>query len=360
MECVSTMLLFLLKILKQVFARPILQASFFGFFCSCSEKAEIKSYSIPSEYDGPIVSWILPSEWGENPDLSGPMAGSFHVKTKSGPIGRIGVMPFRQQVSTLDVANMFGRELGFPLFNEETLSPFVEKKKIGNRTFEWLSLEEKNSLSLTNPKVALLALLRQEGETWLFPFIADQQLVAQESANFENFLETCILRPGKERQIVAKSSRPAPAVRKPAPPLSKKNPWKWEVPESWNEGKVSSVRLASFSVSGDSGEALDISVTSFPGDVGGLLANVNRWLGQIGLSPVGQENLKKYCSSLSFAGHSGHMVEAYGKEQGLFAGVLFLEDESWFFKLQGDRKLAEREKANFSQFLQSITSLQYP
>ena len=350
------MLLFLLKILKQIFARPINLALYSGILCSCSENTEIKSYSIPSEYDGPIVSWILPDGWGENPDLSGPMAGSFHIKTNSGPMGRIGVMPFRQQVSTLDVANMFGRELGFPLFNEETLSPFVEKKKIGNRTFEWLSLEEKNSLSLSNPKVALLALLRQKGETWLFPFIADQKLVAQESANFENFLETCILRPGKESQIVAKSSRPAPAIRKSAPPPPRKNPWIWEVPESWNEGKASSVRLASFSVSGDSGESLDISVTSFPGDVGGLLANVNRWLGQIGLSPVGQDNLKQYCSQLSFAGHSGHMVEAFGKEQGLFAGVLFLEDESWFFKLQGDRKLAEHEKANFSQFLQSITS----
>ena len=63
MDCVCTMLLFLLKILKQAFARPTLLASFFGLLCSCSEKAEIKSYSIPSEYDGPIVSWVLPSVW---------------------------------------------------------------------------------------------------------------------------------------------------------------------------------------------------------------------------------------------------------------------------------------------------------
>ena len=169
-------------------------------------------------------------------------------------------------------------------------------------------------------------------------------------------METCILRPGKENQIVAKPSRSTPAIRKSPPPPPKRNPWNWEVPESWSEGKASSVRLASFSVSDDSGESLDISVTSFPGDVGGLLANLNRWLGQIGLSPVGQDNLKQYCTQLSFAGHSGHMVEAYGKEQGLFAGVLFLESESWFFKLQGNKKLAKREKANFSQFLQSITS----
>ncbi len=354
------MLLFLLKIYNPIIDRYMYPSILSLFLCSCSENNEIRSYTTPSEYNGPIVSWELPANWAENPDLSGPMAGSFHVKTEFGPMGRIGVMPFRQQVSTLDVANMFGRELGFSLFNEESLSPYVEKKKIGNRTFEWLNLEEKNTQSPSNPKVALLALLRQKGETWLFPFIADRKLVIQESDNFEKFLETCTLRSGKDKQIVAKSSRTPKPVRKTAPPPPKRNPWKWEVPQTWQEGKASSVRLASFSVSGDVGESLDISVTSFPGDVGGLLANVNRWLGQIELSPVDQDNLKKYCSPLSFAEHPGHLVEAYGKDQGLFAGVLFLEKKSWFFKLQGDRKLAEREKVNFSRFLQSITSQKLP
>ena len=57
---------------------------------SCGEEAEIRSYEIPTEYNGPVVTWELPEEWGENPDISGPMAGSFHVKTDLGPMGRIG------------------------------------------------------------------------------------------------------------------------------------------------------------------------------------------------------------------------------------------------------------------------------
>ena len=112
-------------------------------FFSCHKEASIQSYSIPSEYDGPIVTWKLPDNWGENPDLSGPMAGSFHVKTKEGPQGRIGVMPFREQVSTVDVANMFGREMGYPTLPESTLAPLVQEKEIGNRTFEWLVLKAK-------------------------------------------------------------------------------------------------------------------------------------------------------------------------------------------------------------------------
>ena len=320
---------------------------------SCSEKPSIQSYSIPSDYNGPVVTWKLPSNWGENPDLSGPMAGSFHVKTDSGPKGRIGVMPFRQQVSTLDVANMFGQELGFSTFTKKTLSPYLEEKMIGLRNFEWLILKEKNSSSSSSPKVALLALLRQEGETWLFPFIADQDLVLKESDNFTAFLESCVLRSAKEQPIVAKSSRPT-IPTKTAPPPPRKNPWTWQVPSNWKKTKGSSIRLASFSVSAQNGKKLDISVTSFPGDVGGLLANVNRWVGQIGLPPVDQSLLEKYTTPITLAGEPAHLIEAYGQEQGLLAGALFLKKEAWFFKLQGDQVLAKKEKENFTAFLQSI------
>ena len=56
------------------------------------------------------------------------MSGSFHVKTEAGPTGRIGVMPFRESVSSVDVANMFGMELGYPTFDKvKILGGPVEK-----------------------------------------------------------------------------------------------------------------------------------------------------------------------------------------------------------------------------------------
>ena len=324
-------------------------------FFSCAEEASIQSYSIPSEYDGPIVTWKLPDNWGENPDLSGPMAGSFHVKTKEGPQGRIGVMPFREQVSTVDVANMFGREMGYPTFTESTLAPLVQKKEIGKRTFEWLVLKAKSDPAFSSPRTALLALLRQEGETWLFPFIADQKLVLQESENFTRFLESCTLRSEKNKPILAKSPTPTVMPSNKRPPTPKQNPWSWITPQNWKQGKQEQMRTASFKVSNPEGGTLDISVSSFPGVVGGLLANVNRWIGQVDLAPVSQSSIDQYCSTKTFAGHQGHFVEAYGKEKAVLAGILFLEKESWFFKLIGDRTLAEKEKNSFTRFLDSIS-----
>ena len=39
--------------------------------------------------------------------------------------------------------------------------------------------------------------------------------------------------------------------------------------------------------------SVDLIVTKFPGDVGGVLANVNRWRKQIGLQPIGDDELDK-------------------------------------------------------------------
>jgi len=324
-------------------------------FFSCAEEESIQSYSIPSEYDGPIVTWKLPDNWGENPDLSGPMAGSFHIKTQEGPQGRIGVMPFREQVSTVDVANMFGRGFGYPTFTQESLAPLLQEKKIGDRTFEWFSLKSQGDPIISSTRTALLALLRQQGETWLFPFIADQKLVLQESENFTRFLESCTLRSEKNKPILAKSPTSTVKPMNKPPPTPIQNPWRWTTPQNWKQGKQVPMRTASFKVSNPEGGTLDISVSSFPGVVGGLLANVNRWIGQVDLAPVSQSSIDKYCSTKTFAGHQGHFVEAYGKEKAVLAGILFLEKESWFFKLIGDRTLAEKEKISFTRFLDSIS-----
>ena len=351
----TTMLSTLIQKFNLTIFRTLCPFPVLVFILSCSEEPKIESFSIPSEYEGPIVSWELPSNWGENPDLSGPMAGSFHVKTKSGPQGRIGVMPFRENVSTVDVANMFGREMGYPPFNQENLAPFLQEKKIGDRTFEWLYLNSKVETASSPPRTALLALLRQEKDTWLFPFIADQKLVREESENFIQFLKSCSLRSEIDKPILARSPVPLPKTGKTSSTKPPKNPWSWSKPSTWSEGKASSMRIGSYKVTGPNGTQLDISVTSFPGDVGGLLANVNRWIGQIDLAPIQKASLEQYCSSITLAGNSAHLVEAYGEEKAVLAGTLFLEKESWFFKLIGNRTLAEKEKSNFISFLNSIS-----
>ena len=114
------------------------------------------------------------------------------------------------------------------------------------------------------------------------------------------------------------------------------------------------MRLASYKVNDGQGNELDFSVTSFPGDVGGLLANVNRWLGQIGVQPTDEEGLKQFVRPITIDGIPAQLVEASSADKTLYAAILMRDNRSWFFKLIGNKTLAEKEKQNFSAFLESV------
>ena len=315
---------------------------------SCSDEAAVKTSVIAPEYTGPVVTWILPETWSENSGLAGPMVGSFHVKTEEGPQGRIGVMPFRESVSSLEMSNMFAQEIGYGTLTNETLAPLLENKTIGTREFEWIRLEEQRTEE--TKKTVLLALYRKDSQTWLFPFIGGRDLVDAELENFSLFLESTVLRAGTQPiRALSQSVSPSPPPA-PSGPIAPD----WSIPSNWTPGQASSMRLASYKVNDGQGNELDFSVTSFPGDVGGLLANVNRWLGQIGVQPTDDEGLKEFVRPITIDGIPAQLVEASSADETLYAAILMRDNRSWFFKLTGNKTLAEKEKQNFSAFLESV------
>ena len=128
----------------------------------------------------------------------------------------------------------------------------------------------------------------------------------------------------------------------------------WEVPSGWKPGKESAMRVGSYAVEDENGSALDISISHLLGDGGGLLSNVNRWIGQIGISATTGDGLANYVSDITVAGKPATLVKASNKEQALVAAILKIGDRSWFFKMMGDTRLAKKEQANFDSLLHSV------
>ena len=60
----------------------------------------------------------------------------------------------------------------------------------------------------------------------------------------------------------------------------------WTAPAHWKPKAGSAMRKGSYAISGAGGAEADLAITAFPGDVGGDLANINRWRGQISLPPI--------------------------------------------------------------------------
>jgi hypothetical protein len=316
-------------------------------FIGCGKDEGIRSYTADNHYDGPVVTWELPEQWGENPGMSGMMAGSFHIKTPNGPRGRIGVMPFREAVKTTQIANMFARELGHPDYNNTTIQPLIKNKKLGNREFEVIRLEDKQGVE-SPPRTALLAIFRQDGQTWMFPFIADRDLIDSELNHFFSFLESTTLRAGKEPVRAA-----APRISSPNAGTATHQPT-WDAPEHWKQKPATQIRIGNYEVSNNEGKVLDFSITSFPGDVGGLLANVNRWLEQVEINKTDEKGLSQYLSDRTIDEKPGKLVVAESETKALYAAIIFHKGRSWFLKLMGDISLAQVEKENFLGLVDSF------
>jgi hypothetical protein len=147
----------------------------------------------------------------------------------------------------------------------------------------------------------------------------------------------------------------------------------WDVPSGWSEGAPSRMRKGSYKT-GPEGE-IDVAITAFPGDVGGLLANVNRWRGQLNLDPVTEDELMDSIRELEVAGRTAYLFNAAGPGSGqmsrpmapapqptgdgdqlnrIMGLILPLSAETWFFKATGPDDLLAAEQENFMEMVNSI------
>ena len=134
----------------------------------------------------------------------------------------------------------------------------------------------------------------------------------------------------------------------------------WKTPEGWTEVPPGEMRVASFKIQGQNGKQADVSVIPLPGLPGSDEANVNRWRGQVGLSPLSPEELKKSAESVEAAGQPAQLYDVAGQNPGsgdatrILGVIQHRTDAVWFFKMTGDADLAEKQKPAFVAFLKSV------
>ena len=102
----------------------------------------------------------------------------------------------------------------------------------------------------------------------------------------------------------------------------------------------------------------DLSVTAFPGDVGGELANVNRWRGQIALPPLSQEDLDGAVTRIDQGGLKITLVELAPKgdpnNKAILGAIVPFGGATWFFKLSGPGTSVKAAKPAFLDFLRTV------
>ncbi len=360
---------------------------------------DIRSYRTPKEAEDNTVSgpaapapeavakppaapkWTAPASW-QRQAASGMRLASFSATDASGTAD-ISVVNFGGTGGDeLANVNRWRGQLKLDPIAADALPTQVQKLSTPSGDYSVADMTAGQGSEGKPPMRILGAWLRRNNMVWFIKMMGPAGLVGSQRAAFTGFLESIEFGDSvaAKEEVLAGGPAPAPAntndlpraksvspelvAPSPSATLPGGTPLKsadgsslvWHAPASWAVRQASSMRKGSYALGPDGG--VDLAVTAFPGDVGGPLANVNRWLGQVGLPPIEEPALADYTSHIQANGLVFFIADTGAKDpahpQRIVSAVVFWQGNSWFFKMTGPTELVAKEKPGFLEFLQSV------
>ena len=287
--------------------------------------------------------------------------GSFDVGEGTGPFADLAITVFPGDVGG-DLANVnrWRGQLDLPPIAEADLATTLQSVAAGSGLT--IRVADLTGGPANDPQRMLSAIVPYGGSTWFFKLTGPSSIVAAEKPRFLEFLATVAPAPAAASQPAAPAGQDMAAL--PAPPeviaASAAIPdLRWEAPAHWQAKAASALRKATYVLPGAAGTSAELAITAFPGAVGGELANVNRWRGQLQLPPVDEAALASSVTRLTVRGLPVAVVEFTGGPatgQRLLGAIVTRGDATWFFKLTGPDAVVAAEKPAFLTFLQSLSA----
>ena len=294
-----------------------------------------------------------PANWEQQP-LTMMRQASYVVKGEHGTSADISLVTLTGAAGgVLDNVNRWLSQLGQPAITAEQLKGLAIPipSPLGAISIVDLAGLPQGSDASKDGRI-IAGIVSGDNGTYFFKMRGNADLVKSEKETFIQWIGTVPL------PVSLPASMPestAPTMTLVAPSTEQEKPQiAWDVPSGWKSVSPSPMRYASFTVAGKGGESGDVSISFFPGDGGGDLANVNRWRAQIGLEAINDEGLKSWITPVPCSGSQMLGVDMNGPKARILAGWTRVDGKSWFFKLVGPTKLVEGEKAKFLAFLHTV------
>ncbi len=130
----------------------------------------------------------------------------------------------------------------------------------------------------------------------------------------------------------------------------------WTSPDNWVTQPTSSMRIGSFIVPFSEGEG-DLSIIKLGGDAGGMVANVNRWRGQLGLDPHEEAEMNTYIFTESSSLGPFKwltLLNPDDEELGFVIAIFTTSNSSIFVKLSAPQVGISELTAEFISFCKSF------
>lgn len=177
---------------------------------------------------------------------------------------------------------------------------------------------------------------------------------------------TACERSAVEPSEVPQDVEPAPETAAPTPPANDAPEtaaqvanWSWTVPGGWTEDpEPRPMRLTTY-IAPDPAGPVEVAVTRFTGRVGGELANINRWRGQLGLPPIDESGLEDAITRFSSPGFDGYQTRISSDGGVMLVSGVYEEaiDQTWFVRATvADAEIADRLEADLFAMARSIAN----
>ena len=311
----------------------------------------------------PQLKWTLPDGWQEKP-ASGMRLATFSALGKDGQMVDVSIVPLPGMAGgDLSNVNRWRGQVGLDAIQEDDLSKLGEDVIVGDATAKLFDLAGTPAGAAAKSRILAVALHRED-MMWFFKATGDDDSVGLQKANFISFLKSVQFATADNAMAALPADHPPMDATTPAPaapgmagaPAALPT---WTVPAAWQSQPPTTMLLAVFSAT-ENGKSAEITVSSFPGDMGGLLANVNRWRGQVSLPAVDDAGLPAAATPLDTAAGPASLTDFTGTDSKtgqptrLVGLILPLNGQTWFYKLKGDATVVEHQKADFIKFVQSV------
>jgi len=302
-------------------------------------KPEIKSYVAPKDVDEartatptppedlppvdlPKVTWTTPAGWTEmEPD-------KLSVARFSVPGGaQVMITPLPLMSGNEDsLVNMWRQMLGQPLLGEAEAAKALGDTLIGGS--QGKIFEVAGTSPESGGMKVVTAFIHRDTRSWFFKLQGAPEHVDAQRTAFVEFLKTV-------KFDVAASPTPSPppaASSDPPPPSDVPG----TPPSGWKTTAPGPMQAAKFSVPEKDGAKADVTVSVFPSDTGGHVANVRRWRGQINLPEADDAAIATLIKPLPGGPPNAVMAELENGGRSLTGAIVPRDGRWYFYKLLGD------------------------
>jgi hypothetical protein len=339
---------------------------------SCERKSEIKVYRVskapleesasdqenamPTNEGSPAMpgamgrstssSSVIPPNWEPQP-LSQMRQASFMVKGDKGAVADISLVSLGTSAgNVLDNVNRWLSQIGQPPITEDKLEQIVQKlaTPIGEVAIVDLAGLPAGADPAKDGRI-IAAMTTAGNSTLFFKIRGNAELTEAQKSDFIKWVAAV---------CNSQNQTNAPPMAAQAPQQSTAPDIKWKTPANWTEVPPSAMRYASFNAADPNAGKVDISVVTFPGEGGSDADNVNRWRQQIELPPLDPNAISAKIVPMKTAAATLSTIDITGDNVRTLAAWTRRDGRVWFFKATGPSPAVEKEKQNFTNFVQSI------